>query len=104
MAKWYGKIGYAETVETKPGVWKEQITEREYFGDLLRNSRRLQSSSSLNDNINIANEISILADQFAYQNFHAMRYAEFMDTKWKISNVEVQHPRLILTLGDVYNG
>lgn len=104
MAKWFGKIGYAETVETKPGVWKEQITEREYFGDLLRNSRRLQSSSSLNDNVNISNEISILADQFAYQNFHSMRYAEFMGTKWKISNIEVQYPRLLLTLGDVYNG
>ena len=72
MAKWFGKIGYAETVESKPGVWKEQITEREYFGDLLRNSRRLQSSSSLNDNVIISNEISILADQFAYQNFHLM--------------------------------
>lgn len=104
MAKWFGKIGYAETTEAKPGVWKEQITEREYFGDLLRNSRRLQSSSSLNDNVIIANEISILADPFAYENFHAMRYATFMDTKWKISNIEVQYPRLILTLGDVYNG
>ena len=104
MAKWYGKIGYAETVETKPGVWTEKTTERGNFGDLLRNSRRLQSTSSLNDNVNIANEISILADQFAYQNFHAMRYTEFMGTKWKISNVEVQYPRLILTLGDVYNG
>lgn len=104
MAKWFGKIGYAETVESKPGVWKEQITEREYFGDLLRNSRRLQSSSSLNDNVIISNEISILADQFAYQNFHSIRYAEFMGTKWKVSNIEVQYPRLILTLGDVYNG
>lgn len=104
MAKWFGKIGYAETVESKPGVWKEQITEREYFGDLLRNSRRLQSSSSLNDNVIISNEISILADQFAYQNFHSIRYAEFMGTKWKISNIEVQYPRLLLTLGDVYNG
>lgn len=104
MAKWFGKIGYAETTETKPGVWKEQITEREYFGDLLRNSRRLQSTSTLNDNVIIANEISILADPFAYENFHAMRYATFMGTKWKISNVEVQYPRLILTLGDVYNG
>lgn len=104
MAKWFGKIGYAETTETKPGVWKEQITEREYFGDLLRNSRRLQSTSTLNDNAIIANEISILADPFAYENFCAMRYATFMDTKWKISNVEVQYPRLILTLGDVYNG
>ncbi len=104
MAKWFGKIGYAETTETKPGVWKEQITEREYFGDLLRNSRRLQSTSTLNDNVIIANEISILADPFAYENFHAMRYATFMGTKWKISNVDVQYPRLILTLGDVYNG
>lgn len=104
MAKWFGKIGYAETVESKPGVWKEQITEREYFGDLLRNSRRLQSSSSLNDNVIISNEISILADQFAYQNFHSIRYAEFMGTKWKVLNIEVQYPRLLLTLGDVYNG
>lgn len=104
MAKWFGKIGYAETVESKPGVWKEQITEREYFGDLLRNSRRLQSSSSLNDNVIISNEISILADQFAYQNFHSIRYAEFMGTKWKVLNIEVQYPRLFLTLGDVYNG
>ncbi len=104
MGKWFGKIGYAETTETKPGVWKEQITEREYVGDLLRNSRRLQSTSTLNDNVIIANEISILADPFAYENFHAMRYAAFMGTKWKISNVEVQYPRLILTLGDVYNG
>ena len=104
MDKWFGKIGYAKTTETKPGVWKEQIIEREYFGDLLRNSRRLQSSSALNDNVIIANEISILADPFAYENFCAMRYAIFMDTKWKISNVEVQYPRLILTLGDVYNG
>lgn len=104
MAKWFGKVGYAETIETKPGVWKEEITVREYFGDLTRNTRRLQSSANLNDNITIANEISIVADPFACQNFHAMRYAELMGTKWKISNVEVQYPRLILTLGDVYNG
>lgn len=104
MAKFYGVIGYAETVESSPGVWKEQITERSYSGDLSRNKRRLESSGHLNDDINIANEISIVADPFAYQNFHAMRYVEFMGTKWKISDVEVQYPRLILTVGGVYNG
>lgn len=104
MAKWYGKIGFAETVQTKPGVWKEQITEKEYFGDLTRNTRRLQSSSQINDDINIANEISIVSDPFANQNFHSMRYIEFMGAKWKISSVEVQYPRLILTVGGVYNG
>lgn len=103
MAKFFGKIGYAETKQTSPGVWTEDITEREYFGDLTRNTRRLQSSGNLNDNITVANEISIVADPFANQNFHAMRYIEFMGTKWKITNVEVQYPRLILTLGDVYN-
>lgn len=103
MAKFYGPIGYAETVETKPGVWEELITERMYFGDLVRNTRRLQDSGMLNDNINVANEISIVADPFANENFHSMRYVEFMGAKWKISNVEVQYPRLILSIGGEYN-
>ena len=104
MAKWFGMIGYAETVETSPGVWKEQITKREYFGDLIRNARRLYSADKVNDDINIVNELSIVSDPYAIENFHAMRYAEFMGTRWKISNVEVQYPRLLLTLGGVYNG
>ena len=104
MAKYYGKIGYAETVETDPGVWTEQIIERSYYGDMIRNIRRLQSAEQVNDNINIANDLSIIADPYAINNFHSMRYAEFMGAKWKISNVEVQYPRLILTLGGVYNG
>lgn len=104
MAKFYGKIGYASTVETKPGVYEEQIVERSYYGDLIRNTRRLQSSDQVNDDINISNEISIVADPYATNNFHTMRYAVFMGTKWKISNVEVSYPRLILTLGGVYNG
>ena len=104
MAKYYGKIGYAETVETNPGVWTEQITERSYYGDMIRNTRRLQSAEQVNDDINIANDLSIIADPYAINNFHTMRYAEFMGAKWKISNVEVQYPRLILTLGGLYNG
>lgn len=104
MAKYYGAIGYAETVETKPGIWKEQITERMYSGDLLRNSRRFQSADKLNDDINISNELSIVADPYANQNFHLMRYAEFMGTKWKITDIEVQYHRLRLTLGGEYNG
>jgi hypothetical protein len=103
MAKWHGAIGYAEMVETVPGVWKEQIVERLYFGELVRNTRRLQASDQLNDNINVANEISIVSDPFAFENFHSMRYVEFMGAKWKVSNVEVQYPRLILTVGGVYN-
>lgn len=104
MGKWYGKICYAETVETEPGIWNEEITERVYFGDSIRNTRMLQNSSGINDNLNVGNQISIVADPYAVQNFHAMRYVEFMGSKWKISTVEVQYPRLILTLGGLYNG
>lgn len=104
MAKFYGVIGYAVTKETAPGVWTEEIAEQSYYGDLTRNMRRLQDSGDLNDNINVANEISIVADPYANANFHSMRYVAFMGAKWKISKVEVQYPRLILTLGGVYNG
>ena len=104
MAKFYGAIGYAVNEETKPGVWMEKITEHMYYGDLTRNTRKLQSTDQLNDNINVANEISIIADPFAYENFHSMKYVEFMGAKWKITSVEVQYPRLILTVGGVYNG
>lgn len=105
MAKWYGTIGYAETTQVSPGEWEPTIKERKYFGDVIRNSSRWSTTAeSTNDDLNINNQISILADPFAYQNFHAMKYVEFMGTRWKITNVEVQYPRLILSIGGVYNG
>lgn len=103
MTRWCGVIGYAETKEIEPGVWSEEFTERKYYGDLLRNSRRLQGSQQINDDITISNQISILADPYAVQHFHTIRYAELFGTKWKVSSVEVQYPRLILELGGVYN-
>lgn len=104
MAKFYGPIGYAETEETSPGVWTEVVTERNYYGDITRNSRTIQNGENLNDDLNVSNVVSIVADAFAYQNFHKIRYVRWMGADWKISNVEVQHPRLILSIGGVYNG
>lgn len=104
MAKFYGIVGYSETVETVPGVWEEQIIEHEYDGDFVRNTSKFQTAGKVNDDVNVANEISIVADPYANQNFHMMRYVEFMGAKWKITNVEVRYPRLILTIGGLYNG
>lgn len=105
MAKIYGVIGYADTVETSPGIWEEVVVTRRYVGDLNRNSRRLESSGNLNDNVNVSNEISIVADPYAMNNFHKMRYVEFMGAKWKITSVDAStRPRLNLTVGGVYNG
>lgn len=103
MAKFYGAIGYETTIESAPGVYKEEITEYNYFGELTRNTSRLQTSQSVNDDVNISNEISIVADPFAFNNFHSMRYVDFMGAKWKITNIEVKYPRLILTIGGLYN-
>lgn len=102
--KWYGKIGFEQTVEETPGVYVEQICARPYFGDVVRSLRRLESTDYLNDDINISNEISIVMDAFAYHNFSSMRYVEFMGNKWKVSSVEVQPPRLVLSIGGLYNG
>ena len=104
MAKFYGTIGFSDTVESKPGVWEEVITERNYYGDVVRSVRRYQSGDKVNDNLDISNEISIVADPFANENFHSMKYVAFMGTKWKITSVEVEFPRrLKLTIGGVYN-
>lgn len=105
MAKFYGSVGYGETKETAPGVWEEDVViEKKYYGDILQSNRRLESGEQLNDDINVSNKISIIADPFAYQHFFNMRYVNWMGARWKITNVEVQQPRLILSIGGVYNG
>lgn len=104
MARFCGNIGYAIQTETSPGVWEDNIVVHTYRGDVNRNVRRRESSGNLNDNINISNEISIIADEFAYENFHSIVYVEFMNAKWKVTDIEVQRPRLTLTIGGVYNG
>lgn len=104
MAKFFGEIGYGVTEETRPGVWKEVMVKRHYYGDVLQYYRRWESKSGqLNDDLNLNNKISIVADPFAYDHFHQIRYVKWGDSKWKVSNVEVQYPRLILTIGGVYN-
>lgn len=104
MAKYYGAVGYAVTEENPRGVWKETVRERFYRGDLTKNSRRLSTGDGVNDNVTITNEISLLCDPYAFENFHAIRYARFMGVPWKVTSVTVNWPRLILSLGDVYNG
>lgn len=104
MGKWFGKIGYAETFETEAGLWKEQITERSYYGDVLTSRWMRQTSNKVNSDINLSNRISIIADPFAIQNCSSMIYIEYVGAKWRISDIEIAYPRLILTIGGVYNG
>lgn len=102
--RFYGLVGYAVTEETAPGVWMETIEERPYYGDFSRNlNSRADSTNQVNDDILLNNRFSIIADPYAIQNFSLIKYIIFMDVKWKVTSVEVQYPRLILSTGGVYN-
>lgn len=101
--KWSGKIGFVETKETRPGVWENVTTECNFYGDVIRDIRKNQSSGQVNDDINISNRISIVSNSFVRDNLSFMKYIEFMGAKWKITEVEVQYPRLVLTIGGLWN-
>lgn len=104
MAKYYGKVGYAVTEETTPGVWTERIIERNYKGDVRRMAKRWEGEDKVNDNLDISNEISIISDPYAEQHFHQIRYIAWAGALWKVKSVTVERPRLRLTIGGVYNG
>lgn len=102
--KYYGKVGFKSTVEERPGVFVEDIIERTYSGDYMSNrNSQPASTDKVNDDIKISHNISIVADDYIYNNFYDIKYIEVMGRKWKVINVEVQRPRLILSTGGLYN-
>jgi hypothetical protein len=104
MAKFNDVVGYGIATEGVNGVYKDDITEVSYFGDVIRNSRQLRDGEKVNDDLTVGNSISIVADAYANEHFFAIRYVKWAGTYWKVANVDVQSPRLILRLGGVYNG
>lgn len=104
MAKYYGKVGFVETIETSPGVYTEQKIERNYKGDVRRMTERREDGEKIIDDINVSNEISILSDPYADQHFHQIRYIAWAGALWEVRSVSVERPRLRLTIGGVYNG
>lgn len=104
MARFFGTIGYRNTYEARNGIWKPTITERQYFGDVIKRSSRMQESSETeNSEMTFSNEISVIADPFAYERFADIVYAVWMNRKWAVTRVEVKMPRLILSIGGIYN-
>lgn len=104
MAKFRGVIGYVKSKETSPGVWTDKVTKRTKTIETVRNMSNWQSGESANDDLKLNNQFSIVADPYAQQNFSDIKYVEFKGTKWKVTSAEVKYPRLLLTVGGVYNG
>ena len=104
MARYYGTIGFSKgSQEVSPGVWENQTVERQIYGDFIKNIKRTENSGNVNDNVNVNNQISFLADPYAIENFQFIKYATYYGCKWSVTSVEVDYPRLILNLGGVYN-
>lgn len=104
MAKFAGLIGFSTTVETEPGIWTNDIVDKTYVGDVIQTSLRYQNDSKINDDVSINKKISIIADIYLNNNLNTIQYVTYMGVKWSVSNLDIQYPRVILTLGGVYNG
>ena len=104
MAKFYGKIGYVMTTETRPGIWEKVVVEKTYAGELNRFTRRWQNGVKINDDVNINAQLSVIADSYLLENMHCIRYVKMNKVAWEVVSIEPQHPRLLLELGGVYNG
>lgn len=106
MARFFGEIGYGESTEdpVDSGVWVDTITEVSYYGDVIRNARQLEAGIGLTEDISVRNSISIVADEYAIKHFFKIKYIRWEGELWTVTSVEVQSPRLILSLGSVYNG
>lgn len=102
--KYCGNIGFAMTVERDPGIWVDTIVEKRCFGDVIKNSRRWETGDKVNDDLQVNNQISIVADSFCQAHLFQMKYITWFGTAWKVSTVDIAYPRIIITLGGVWNG
>lgn len=104
MARFYGTVGFGQTVEVRPGVMEDVIVEKPYYGDVLRPARSFEQGDKVISDVSAGNRISVVADDYASENVYAIRFVEWKNVLWTVSNVEEQRPRLIFRLGEVYNG
>ena len=105
MARFSGKIGFIKTVEVQKGIYEEQAIEKQYYGQVTRSYNRWESPSQVNETLTKSNTYSIGADSFAINNEEYMRYLVVNGQKWKITGIDdSSRPRIILTIGGIYNG
>lgn len=101
--RYHGRVGYFDTVETKPGLFEEGLLFKNYYGDVVRNTKRNASTDTINEKITVSNQISIVADPYAQTHFFNIKCIEWQGALWTVSDVEVQYPRLIISLGGLYH-
>jgi len=109
MAKYSGLVGYITQEESSPGVWSSVENPKLMKGDIIRQSSSFQSdgrtsSSKVNDDITLNHRVSLLGDAYAFSNYYTIKWIALDGLKWQVSSVEIQRPRIIVTLGGLWNG
>jgi len=104
MAKFSGLVGYVTQEETVPGVWTDVVKERKMKGDIIRQSSTSRSSEFVHDDVSLNHRISLIGDAYAFDNYYNIRWVKMDTILWKVNSIEIQRPRIIVTLGEVWNG
>lgn len=104
MSKYVGMIGFGMNRETEPGVWEDEVIERKYRGDILKNNQHFAVGGTTSGELRISNHFSILCDSFAFDHVSDIRYLEWRGNRWMVDSIEIEYPRLIMTIGGIYNG
>lgn len=104
MAKYAGNVCYVTEVESPPGVWRKEETVVRMYGDILRTASVFQGAERINKNITLQNRISLLANSIGMSNFYNIQWIEYLGTKWEVTLIDIVSPRIIVTLGGIWNG
>lgn len=104
MAKYAGLVGYATDVQSSPGVWSQVIAPKRMRGDIIRQSSSNQNDDKVNSDVALVHRVSLVGDAFAFDNYFKIKWVTLYGQKWEVTTIEVQRPRLIVSLGGIWNG
>lgn len=110
MAKFAGLVGYVTQEESAPGVWSPVENPKPMKGDIIRqsstngNGSRIGDTGKVNDDITLGHRVSLLGDAYAFENYFSIKWVQIGSKKWTVTSVEMQRPRVIVSLGGLWNG
>ena len=90
------------TRETAEGVWLEEFVEIPTKGTIRNLYVRNDNGSSVNTNLRLTNEISILMDSKIQTYIQTLKYVVWKGSKWEVQSIGVNYPRLTINLGGLY--
>lgn len=102
--KFYGKVGFGIMTEVDQDIHRDVITERPYRGDIKRDDLYIDGKKDVNPDLKISQLISFVMDAFAVEHYFNIRYVLWQGVRWNVTNISREPPRLVLRLGDKYNG